>query len=49
MYTVNFIFAEKQKLKRKRKKSSDPESDLDGMSPANYNVYELPHEFITAN
>ena len=46
MYTVNFIFAEKQNLKRK--KSSDLESDLDGMLPANYNVYKLPRKFITA-
>ena len=49
MYSLNITFAEKQNEKRTRRKSSDPESDLDGMLQANYNVYKLPHEFITAN
>ena len=30
------------KQKRQRKQSSDLESDSDSMSPANYNVYEVP-------
>ena len=42
IYSLNFIFVEKQKPKRKRRKSSDRESDLDGMSGGNCNVNNLP-------
>ena len=35
IYSLNFIFVEKQKFERKKQKSSDSESDLDGMSRGN--------------
>ena len=49
IYSLNFIFVGKQKVKRKRRQSSDPESDLDGMWRGNCNVNKLPIEFIIAN
>ena len=36
------MFIEKQKRTRKSRKSSHPESDLDGMSGGNCNVNKLP-------
>ena len=42
IYSLNFIFVGKQKVQRKRRKSSDRESDLDGMSRGNCNVNKLP-------